>query len=134
MRWRGAVGAVAVVGVLTGCSPAVGLVVATSDEGHVLLVQARDTGDRLDAIVEGTLVIAGTCFGLETGNGTYTAVFPPGSSIVEGTEQVEIPHWGTLGLGDELSGGGGYDSDYSALGEIPLGCRTDEIAVVNPFR
>jgi hypothetical protein len=125
-----ALGAVAL---LAGCTPGTELVTQTSEDGHVLLAQARDTGAYPDALVEGTLSIVGTCFALETDHGTYATVFPPGSSVVEGTEQVAIPHWGTLSLGDELSGGGGYDSDYAALGEIPLGCRTDEIAVVNPF-
>jgi hypothetical protein len=135
MRWREAVAAVAVALLLAGCTPATGLVVTTSDEGHVLLVEARDDGVHPLAEVTGTLVAVGACFGLKTDSGTYPTVFPPGSSIVEGTEQVEIPHWGTLGAGDELHGGGGYfspgDLDYGD--RIPDACRADEIVVVNPF-
>lgn len=132
--WAAPLVAVAMIAMLSGCAQDAGLVTQTSESGTVLLVQVRDTGNHPDALVEGTLTVVDTCFGLETDHGTYTAVFPPGSSIVEDTEQVAIPHWGTLSLGDALSGGGGFYSDYAALDDVPAGCRTDEIAVVNPFR
>lgn len=132
--WAAPAVAVATIAMLSGCVQGAGLVTQTSESGHVLLAQVRDLGAYPDALLEGTLTVVDTCFGLETDHGAYTAVFPPGSSLVEDTEQVAIPHWGTLSLGDVLSGGGGYYSDYPSLDDVPAGCRTDEIAVVNPFR
>jgi hypothetical protein len=132
--WAGPVVAVAMLATLAGCAPGTELVTQTSASGHVLLSQARDLGAYPDALIEGTLTVVDTCFGLETDHGTFTAVFPAGTSLVEDTEQVAIPHWGTLALGDALSGGGGFYSDYTARAEVPAGCRTSEIITVNPFQ
>jgi hypothetical protein len=129
---------VAAIATFTGCAQTAGLVTQTSPSGHMLLVQVREVGGYPDALVEGELtVVADTCFGLKTAEGTYTAVFPPGSSMIDDTDQVAVPGWGTLGLGDEFTdAGGGYytrgSAEYSS--EVPAECRTDELIMVNPFR
>lgn len=137
MRWRGAaiVVAVAAAAVLAGCAPVDGVALTTSDDGNVLLSHLRDTGGGMDAVVEGTLATAGTCFGLTTDQGTFAVVFPPGSSIIEGTEQIAIPHWGTLSVGDHLKGSGGYftSDKLGYADQLPETCRTREVAVLNPF-
>ncbi|HEU4849693.1 MAG TPA: hypothetical protein VFS93_04710 [Terrimesophilobacter sp.] len=139
-RTTAAVASLAVIGavaILTGCAQGAGLITQTSESGHVLLAQERAVGAYPDAGVEGTFVLVGdTCFGLTREGATFTTVFPPGTSIVEGTEQISIPGWGTLSLGDEFTGGGGYYTQDSASysDQVPAECRTDELVAVNPFR
>lgn len=124
------------IGVLAGCSAGGALVTATNASSHVLMSDARHVEAVPGSSVDGTLTIVGSCFGLNTSTGSFAAVFPQGSGVIEDTDQVEIPGWGTLGLGDHYQGGGGIldSATLSYHNAIPAECQSGRIIVLNPIR
>ncbi|MCB1281453.1 MAG: hypothetical protein KDB18_08005 [Salinibacterium sp.] len=121
---------------LTGCTGRDALVTTSNASGHVLMSDARHVEAVPGETIDGTLTIVGSCFGFDTGTGTFAAVFPNGSQLVEDTDQVEIPGWGTLGLGNHYQGGGGVvaSATLSYRDSIPAACRSDRIVVLDPIR
>ena len=123
-------------GALAGCSADGELIVTTNAAGHVLMSDARHAEAVPGSVVEGTLTIVDSCFGLNTSTGDFAAVFPQGSGLIENTDQLSIPGWGTLGLGNHYQGGGGIleSSTLSYHDVIPAGCQAGRIIVLNPIR
>lgn len=96
-----------------------------------LIVSERDAEIVMTAQIDGTLTItSGLCFGIETAEGTYTAVFPAGTTAME--DALTIPRLGTIHVGEELVSGGGFvllaDTDVT----IPDPCQTNEIILLTP--
>ncbi|HMM83370.1 MAG TPA: hypothetical protein PJ998_09345 [Terrimesophilobacter sp.] len=121
---------------LTGCGGGDALITQSTASGHVLMSDARHVEAVPGQTVDGTLALVGPCFGLATSAGTFAAVFPNGSKLIENTDQVEIPGWGTLGLGNHYQGGGGAvaTATLSYHNSIPAGCGADHIIVLDPIR
>mgnify|MGYP001198260467 CR=1 FL=1 len=137
---RVAVSAAAVVGLaalaLTGCVGGSELITQSSASGHILMSDARHAEPVTSDRIEGTLTVVGSCFGLDTGTGSFAAIFPQGSGIIEGTEQVAVPGWGTLGLGNRYQGGGGVmeSATLSYHDAIPVECLAARMIVLYPLR
>ncbi len=121
---------------LAGCSTGGSMITQTNDAGHILMSDARHADAVSGDEVEGTLTLIGSCFGLDTGVGDFVAVFPQGSGIIEGTDQIEIPGWGTLRLDDRYQGGGAIhdSSTLSYHDNIPAECRAGRVLVLYPLR
>lgn len=120
---------------LSGCSDHSAVVAETNVSGHILMSDAQHEDAAPGSKIEGTLTLVGSCFGLDTGTGDFAAVFPLGSKLVENTDQVEIPGWGTLAPDDHYQGGGGI-LDSATLNfhdTIPAECHV-RIIVLNPIR
>ncbi|WP_460784704.1 hypothetical protein [Microbacterium tumbae] len=66
------------------------------------------TGD--EAAISGTVTITQAgCVGISAQGTSYPAVWPRGTTAVDGTEvAIDIPGIGTKRLGDEVQGTGGY--------------------------
>ncbi|MBX3092396.1 MAG: hypothetical protein KF801_07780 [Cryobacterium sp.] len=121
---------------LSGCADDSALVTQATSTGHILMTDARHVEAVPGNDIEGTLVLVGDCFGLHTSAGDFAAVFPQGSGLIEDTDQVEIPGWGTLGLDNHYQGGGGVlaSSTLSYHDDIPTACRGSRIVVLDPIR
>ena len=121
---------------LSGCTSGSSLLTQSSVSGNILMSDARHVEAVPGQNVDGTLTIVGSCFGLETSSGSFAAIFPMGSGLIEDTEQIEIPGWGTLGLGNHYQGGGGIleSSSLSYHDAIPDGCRASRMIVLDPIR
>lgn len=121
---------------LVGCAPTH---VRTDDDRFVLL--STETGDAFpDALIVGTLAWSPDgCLSVETPDGMYLLQMPEGTTVRDGS--IVLDDGSVVQVGDPVSWGGGYGTGYSDTGEVvggaadlPVGCVTDEIAVVNPFR
>lgn len=122
---------------LVGCAPTH---VRTDDDKFVLL--STQTGDAFpDALIAGTLVWSPDgCLSVETPDGMYLLQMPEGTTVRD--DSIVLDDGSVVDVGDQVSWGGGYgEPGYSDAGELvggaadlPMGCVTDEIAVVNPFR
>jgi hypothetical protein len=122
---------------LAGCAPTH---VRTDDERFVLL--STVTGDAFpDALIAGKLVWSPDgCLSLETPDGMYLLQMPEGTTL--SGDSIVLDDDSVVRVGDEVSWGGGYNTPkYAESGELvggaadlPAGCVTDEIAIVNPFR
>lgn len=107
---RLAIGGAAVLAVLglAGCGPS-----ATPAEQRagdsILLAAPEDPGGSMDALIQGTLTRSDEgCLTVETSHGTFVLQFPFGSRLADDGESVEVPGAGTLRLGDDVDGVGGY--------------------------
>jgi hypothetical protein len=132
-----AAAAVAALVLLVGCAPTH---VRTDDGRFVLLSTSTGTAFP-DALIAGTLVWSlDGCLSVETPDGSYLLQMPEGTTVRG--DDVVLDDDSVVHVGDEVSWGGSYGKPgYSDAGELiggaadlPVGCVTDEIAVVNSFR
>jgi|GEM_PF-2878464 len=124
------------VSLLAGCSTGSTLVAQSNEVGHILLSESRHADAVSDDEIEGTLTLVGSCLGFDTGLGDFVAVFPQGSGIIERTDQVEIPGWGTLAIDDHYQGPGRIlrSSTLSYQADFPEECAADRVIVLDPLR
>jgi hypothetical protein len=128
-RWPLAVAALAGVTLLTGCAG--DSTVLDLGDGVTAYVSAEPVnGDRSAAIVTGTLAVStGGCLVLEDGVGTRqllalpygTGAAPDAVGVTSGTGQVLV-------VGDQVTGGGGYDSraDWrDGWSDVPEDCLAE---------
>jgi hypothetical protein len=79
--------------------------------GDVTVFVSEDLGSGMDALGGGRLEIVGGCLGA----GGSVVVWPHGTDVVdEDPVTIEIPGYGTFGLGDEVRLGGGYVLEHSS--------------------
>lgn len=89
-------------------------------EGVTLLAADERPDAVMDAQIIGTLTVAESgCLALAADGGSYPLEFPFGSRLDDDGGSVEVPGLGTLRLGDEIAGGGGY----VAVPDAPEECR-----------
>jgi hypothetical protein len=122
---------------LVGCAPTH---VRTDDDRFVLL--STFTGDAFpDALIAGELVWSPDgCLSVETSDGMYLLQMPEGTTVSD--DSIVLDDGSVVRAGQQVSWGGGYGKPgYTNSGELvggaaelPAGCVTDEIAIVNPFR
>lgn len=137
MRLVPVAAAAATLVLLAGCSPTH---VRTDDDRFVLL--STFTGDAFpDALIAGKLVWSPDgCLSVETPDGMYLLQMPGGTTVRD--DSIVLDDGSVVPIGDQVSWGGGYgEPRYTESGELvggaaelPAGCVTDEIAIVNPFR
>lgn len=109
---------------LSACSVA-------ESSSHVLLLQQRTSDATLTSAIVGSLtLITDLCFGIETDDGTYSVVFPPGTQAQD--DYVSIPGLGSFAIGDGLSTSGGFVPPELAGVEMPDECRTEEVVLLTP--
>ena len=85
---------------LTACSSSVDVV--RLDKVAVLV--ASDSEGGMDAALQGELAVVGGCLGVFD----TVVVWPEGTKVLGGDPlRIEVPELGTLGVGDEVSLGGG---------------------------
>lgn len=109
-RWPLVMAALAGATLLTGCAGD-GTVLDLGD-GVTAYVSAEADGDRSAAIVTGTLAVSGGgCLVLDMGAGTqYFLALPHGTGAAPGAVGVTSGAGQVLVVGDQVTGGGGYDS------------------------
>lgn len=137
MRLTRAAAVVAILTIVVGCAPTH---LRTDDDRFVLL--STTTGDVFpEALIAGTLVWSlDGCLSVETPEGSYLLQMPEGTTLRD--DDVVLDDDSVVRAGEQVSWGGGYGKPgYSDAGELvggvadlPVGCVTDEIAVVNSFR
>ena len=120
---------------LSGCSNSangpgtIAVAVSNSPSGEVVLSDASPQRVSLGAIVAGTIVlVADSCFGLKTGDGTFTLVLPPDSKA-EADGKLVIATWGTFALGAEVQLGGGT-VPLDGFSNVPEKCATSSLVAV----
>jgi hypothetical protein len=122
---------------LAGCAPTH---IRTDDGAYVLLSTSTGTAFP-DAQVAGELVwSADGCLSIESPWGLYLLQMPEGTTVRD--DAIVLDDESVVHVGDEVSWGGGYGKPgrtesgdlVGAVAELPAGCVTDEIAVVNSFR
>lgn len=131
------VAAVAALALLAGCAPTH----VRTDEGRFVLLSTTTGTAFPDAEIAGRLVWSPDgCLSVETPDGSCLLKMPEGTTVRG--DDVVLDDDSVVSVGDEVSWGGGYgEPSYSDAGELvggvadlPVGCVTDEIAVVNSFR
>jgi hypothetical protein len=137
MKIGRSVAAVASVGLLAGCAPTH---LHTDDGRYVLL--STTTGTLFpEAQIAGELVwSADGCLSIESPWGLYLLQMPERTTVRD--DAIVLDDESVVHVGDEVSWGGGYGEPgrsesgdlVGAVAELPAGCVTDEIAVVNSFR
>lgn len=93
-------------------------------DGTAFLVAPPSNGNRMAAIVQGTLaVIGGDCLGFDEpgSGGTATLVLPHGSRPSDDGSAVDVPGGPTVRIGDAITGGGGYRSITEEAGVVATG-------------
>ncbi|MFQ1001643.1 hypothetical protein [Modestobacter sp. SSW1-42] len=105
------VAALAAAALLTGCAGD-GTVLDLGD-GVTGYVSSEPDGARTAAIVAGTLAVSGGgCLVLDDGAGTrYFLALPYGTRAAPGAVGVTSGTGQVLAVGDQVTGGGGYDED-----------------------
>lgn len=99
----------------------------------VLVSEPADAG--MDALGGGRLEVVGGCLGA----GGHVIVWPHGTEVVdEEPLTIEVPGYGTYGLGDEVEVGGGFVLEHSSQDvqpgpfdvagvTVPAGCAEHDI-------
>lgn len=132
----GAAAAVCLVAV--GCSgPADARVIERDGVTTMVIAGAPEDGGE-DALIAGTLTVTENgCVAVVTQADDYVLAWPPGTELTtdDGVPAIHVPDVGTIGVGEELSAGGGYHQPpgSSRMPEIPDRCvasEDDEIAII----
>lgn len=113
---------------LSGCAP----YFVDADGDATLVTETSEPSAVNQALISGSLAIVDGCFGLKQGEAPgFAAVFPVGTTIED--SGLNIPGLGTVELGDNIEGGGGFRNGEDFAAAFPDACRTDEVAYLNPF-
>ncbi len=135
-----AVTLVAVACVVTGCAAKASDIVET-DSGNIVVVSTRTPTAFPQAEIRGSLVWSDAgCLSLSADWGDFLLVLPAGSVALD-DDSVRLDDGTVQRVGTTVAWGGGYYSPHDAesgtsmtmLAEVPSGCFTDEVAVVNPL-
>jgi hypothetical protein len=106
----------------------------TVDPGRPVLVEGVDMDGGSDVLIAGVVTVVNGCLGLRDGDQAFAVVWPKGSEYEadEGTT-FRLPSGHVLDVGDEFSGGGGWEHQDSSLvpSGLPGGCFSDRVAVLN---
>jgi hypothetical protein len=121
-----------VVLLLAGCGSAA---TATSTvAGDYVIITSSSTADLAGQVLaEGVLAVAGSCVGIDAGDGAVLAVFPPGTTVSEGgsVEFVDGSRWKQNA---DLHAGGGStlftDLAPGIADVVPDDCATTEVFFV----
>ena len=91
---------------LSGCASAE----SVQRSGDSIMLVATDRPSAvMEALIIGTLTRTDTgCLALEQEGHIYVLQFPYGSTLADDGESVEVPGAGTIALGGDVTGGGGY--------------------------
>ena len=109
---------------------------AVGEDGHLLFVHRRSLpAGGMDALVVGELAVADGCVLLvDEAGGRYPVVWPAGTDVAEEDPLVlELPSGDRLGLGQSVTGAGGYVSPAAAGIEVPDAClgQHGDVALFN---
>ena len=135
-----AVALVAVACVVTGCASEASEILET-DSGNIVVVSTRTPTAFPQAEIRGSLVWSDAgCLSLSADWGDFLLVLPAGSVALD-DDSVRLDDGTEQRVGTTVAWGGGYYSPYDAdsgtimtmLAEVPSGCITDEVAIVNPL-
>ena len=112
LRLQLPVTALLVVTIATGCASE-----SPSDGGPDVLVAEHPSEATREAAVSGTMELNGGCFVLSSEDGDWLSEWPYGSMHGDDARSIEVPSFGTVYPGQDLTGSGGYsaNSDRCAL-------------------
>ena len=99
------------------------------DDGTAFLVAQRSNGNRMAAIVTGTLTVIGDgCLGFDEPGGTVVLALPHGSRPTGDGSAIEVAGGPTVRIGDAITGGGGYNDQAGVVTSLwpdaPEACRS----------
>lgn len=106
--------------ILTACSGGGDSSAITTSGSTILYAAGSPPHAVMEARVGGSLELTdGGCWAVGDGEAQTLVKFPYGSKLTADGRQVEVPDFGTIGVGDTIDGSGGYGS---SLADTPAEC------------
>lgn len=131
-RAASAVASLAVLLVLTGCSPTAEA--TSSESGDYVVVTVSAPGDVSgQARADGALTLTGPCVALDVGDGPVLAIFPRSTTPAD-DGSIRFPGGAVWHQGEEVSASGSASAfdelDPDIASTIPDSCTTDDVFFV----
>lgn len=98
------------------------------DAGDATVLISERTGGAMDALLSGTLAVVDGCLGIKDADHHDTVVVWPHGTEVTSREPavIDIPGLGEIGLGDEVSVGGGVVRNDGPVGGVTVPTYCDD--------
>ncbi|MDQ4040104.1 MAG: hypothetical protein M3313_17580 [Actinomycetota bacterium] len=112
-------------------------VMAVSDgDGVVALVMTENPPGHGEAVVAGRVErLPGGCVGLVGDGGNVVIVWPAGTTFFEDSSGLDVPLYGSVRYGSQLTTGGGYVrvDEWVFRAELPPDCDAAVVAYISHY-